>query len=181
MKQLCKPLAALGATALAATPLAAQDFDLDGDDDGDGIGTEEVIAGAVILGGLAAILSGGDDDDYDERYRDRRYGDDYYYDRGYEGQYYNGRYRAEYSRELIERCVYVAENEARRWGPANVTQIEEIDRDGRLLRVEGDIQIAGHYERDGWNDYDYDRGDRGEFECKIDRRGRVVDIDFDGL
>jgi|ETN07SMinimDraft_1059922.scaffolds.fasta_scaffold137068_2 hypothetical protein len=87
----------------------------------------------------------------------------------------------QYSRELIERCVNVAENEARRWGPANVTQIENVDRDGRLLKVEGDIRIAGHYEREGWNDYDYDDGDSGEFECLIDRRGRVVDIEFDGL
>ena len=179
MKPFYIPLAALGAAALAASPLSAQDFDLDGDDDGGDIGTEEVIAGAVILGGLAAIL-GGDDDD-DDRYLDRRYGNDYYYDRRYEGQYYNGQYRAQYSRELIERCINVAENEARRWGPANVTQIEEVERDGRLLRVEGDIRVAGHYERDGWNDYDYEDADNGEFECKIDRRGRVVDIDFDGL
>ena len=170
--------AAIAAVAFFSTPLAAQDFDLDGDDDGDDIGTEEVIAGAVIIGGLAAILGR---DDGDDRYRDRRYGDDYYYDRGYEGRYYDGEYRMEYSRELIERCVNVAENEARRWGPANVTQIEDVDRDGRLLKVEGDIRIAGHYEREGWNDYDYDDGDSGEFECLIDRRGRVVDIEFDGL
>ncbi|MXO86639.1 hypothetical protein GRI38_11445 [Altererythrobacter aurantiacus] len=167
-----KLAAAFAASALAAAPLAAQDYDFDRDDD-DGIGAEEVIAGAVILGGLAAILGGGDDDD--------DYRDDYYYDDRYDGRYYNSEYRGDYTRELIERCVYVAENEARRWGPANVTQIEDVDRDGRYLKVEGDISIAGTYDRRGWNDYDYDEGEEGEFECIIDRRGRVTDIDFDGL
>lgn len=163
--------AALAGATLLAAPVSAQYYDRDDDDDD--IGAGEVIAGAAILGGLAAILSDDDDDDYDR--------DDYYYDRRYDGQYYRGQNRADYTRELIERCVNVAENEARRWGPANVTQIEDVDRDGRYLRVEGDIRIAGNYDRRGWRDYDYDNGEEGEFECTIDRRGRVTDIDFDGL
>ena len=45
-RKIC--LAATGGLALAAVPATAQYYDRDDD----GIGTEEVIAGAVILGGF---------------------------------------------------------------------------------------------------------------------------------
>src|SRR3546814_1628848 len=57
--------------------------------DDDGIGAGEIIAGAVVLGGLAAILaSAGDRNDYRyrDRYRDPRNGYGYDY-----GRYGNGR------------------------------------------------------------------------------------------
>ena len=168
--------ATIAAAALAASPATAQIFGGNDYDSDDGIGTEEVIAGAVILGGLAAILGGDDDDD---RY-DRRY-DDYYYDDRYDGAYYRNN-REGYSRELIERCVYAAENDARRYGQANVTQIEDVDRDGYYVRVEGDIQIARNYARDRYGRAVYDRDvDEGEFSCTIDRRGRVTNIDYDDI
>src|SRR3546814_9780036 len=72
--------------------------------DDDGIGAGEIIAGAVVLGGLAAILaSAGDrrDDRYRDRYRDRRYGHGYDY-----GRYGN-------SRSAVNQCVAAAERSAR--------------------------------------------------------------------
>jgi len=68
--------ATAGAMLMSAAPAAARDRD-----DRDGISAGEVIAGAVVLGGLAAILSSGNNDRYgryDDRYRgrynDARYG-----------------------------------------------------------------------------------------------------------
>lgn len=170
-RKIC--LAATGGLALAAMPASAQDYDRDDDD---GIGAEEVIAGAVILGGLAAILSGGDDDD--DYYRDD---DDYYYDDRYDGRYYRSN-RTGYARELIERCVYAAENDARRYGQADVTGVDEVRRRGRYTRVAGDIRIAQNYARDRYGRATYDREvDNGNFECYVDRRGRVVDVTYSDI
>tara|TARA_B100000678_G_scaffold165590_1_gene138288 strand:- start:3309 stop:3848 length:540 start_codon:yes stop_codon:yes gene_type:complete len=167
-RKIC--LAATGGLALAAVPATAQYYDRDDD----GIGTEEVIAGAVILGGLAAILGGDDDDRYD---RD----DDYYYDDRYDGQYYRSN-RTGYARELVERCVYAAENDARRYGQADVTGIDEVRRNGRYTRVAGDIRIAQTYSRDRYGRANYDREvDNGNFECYVDRRGRVVDVNYSDI
>jgi hypothetical protein len=48
--------ATAGAMLIGATPAPARDRDRDG------IGAGEIIAGAVVLGGLAAILSSSDND-----------------------------------------------------------------------------------------------------------------------
>src|SRR3546814_13105766 len=61
--------ATAGAMLMSAAPAAARDRY-----DRDGISAGEIIAGAVVLGGLAAILSSGDNDRYaryDDRYRGR--------------------------------------------------------------------------------------------------------------
>lgn len=170
-RKIC--LAASGSLALVAVPAAAQYYDRDDDDD---IGAEEVIAGAAILGGLAAILSGNDDrDDY---YRND---DDYYYDNRYDGQYYRSNQQG-YARELIERCVYAAKNDARRYGQADVTKVDTVQRRGRYTRVAGDIRIAQNYTRDRYGRASYDREvDNGNFECYVDRRGRVTDISYSDI
>lgn len=171
IRKIC--LAATGSLALVAVPAAAQYYDRDDDD----VGAEEVIAGAVILGGLAAILSAGDDD-RDDYYRDEN---NYYYDDRYDGQYYRSS-QPGYARELIERCVYAAENDARRYGQADVTAIDEVQRRGRYTRVEGDIRIAQTYSRDSYGRPTYDREvDNGAFECYVDRRGRVTDISYSDI
>src|SRR3546814_9937342 len=64
--------ATAGAMLIGSAPAMARDRY-----DDDGIGAGEIIAGAVVLGGLAVILaSAGDrrDDRCRDRYRDRRYG-----------------------------------------------------------------------------------------------------------
>lgn len=161
--------AAVGAMALAgATPAYADHRDRDG------ISAGDIIAGAVILGGIAAIASAGSRDryrDYDDR---NRYRDSYRY---------GGTPRA-----AVERCVAAVERDARRSGYryADVTQIRDVDNTRYGWRVSGRVQVAGGAGYDRYDRYDsrYDyrprRGDDGRFTCYIER-GRVADIDYDGI
>lgn len=172
--------AALGAMALTgalagATPAQARDRD--------GIDAGDVIAGALIIGGIAAVASAASK----ERYRD-----------GY--RYRENRYGHGNSRAAVERCVRAVERDARRAGYryADVTEIRDVDRERRGWEVTGRLVVD-----DGWNrgyrgqrdDYRYrinydDRRDRygyrnrsfdrGAFTCDI-RRGRIVDIDYRGI
>lgn len=156
--------AAVGAMALAgATPANARDRDRDGIDAGD------VIAGALIIGGIAAIASAASKERYGNGYR-----------------YHENRYGHGNSHRAVERCVRAVERDARRAGFrfAEVTEIRDVDRERRGWEVRGrlvvergyDYGYRGHY-RDRYRDRDYDRG---RFKCEI-RRGRVVSIDYRGV
>ncbi|MGB3167495.1 MAG: hypothetical protein WBA68_12045 [Alteraurantiacibacter sp.] len=200
MKTMSKALAkgtlatvAAGAMALASTaPASAQDRYRDRDDDG--IGAGEIIAGAVILGGLAAILSSRNNDRYDDyRYGDRNYRSNGNYRGNYRG-YNNGYdgYGRNSSRRAVEQCVRAAEQAAQRYtgSRAEVFEIRDIDRERRGYEIEGRIAVRDDYRsRDRRSRYgysDYRRGgrnngwDEGRFQCDY-RNGRVVDIDFDGI
>ena len=154
---------AAGAMALAsATPAMADDRR-----DRDGIGAEEIIAGAVVIGGIAA-LAGAFDGDRD-RWRDGRHWD--------RGRDFRGRdFRRGGPRNAIERCVRAAERQAQRFGGwrfADVTQIRDVDRTRYGFRVEGRMEVQGNY--------NFRRNfDRGRFTCRIEGRGRPR-IDFDGI
>jgi hypothetical protein len=160
-------LGAVAATALTAasiTPAQARDRDRDG------ISAGEVIAGAVVIGGVAALL-GAFDGDRDRGWDDRGFRGDRGWDRGWDrgGFGFNGGPRA-----AVDRCVRAAENQARRFGGyrfADVIDVNDIDRtrDGGF-RVRGRIDVGG-----GWN-----RNDRGRFTCRLDGRGAPL-IDFDGI
>ncbi len=177
--------AAVGAMALAgATPAQARDRD--------GIDAGDVIAGAVILGGIAAVASAvGKKDRYRDsyRYRDRNYRD---YNRGYG---YDDRRRGN-ARYAVQQCVNAVERDARRAGYrfADVTEIRDVDRERRGWEVKGRLVVDGsrgygrynrhynrydRYDRNGRWDRGYDR-DAGRFSCDIER-GRVVDIDYRGI
>ena len=187
--------AAVGAMALAgATPAQARDRD--------GIDAGDVVAGALIIGGIAAIASAASKE---------RYGDGY--------RYRESRYGHGNSRAAVERCVRAVERDARRAGYrfAEVTQIRDVDRERRGWEVTGRLVVDGKRgwgardgyrdgHRDGYRDdyryrigyndrYDDDRGDyrdrdyrdyrhrgadRGSFRCDIER-GRVVSIDYRGI
>jgi hypothetical protein len=176
MKTLKKALVstvAAGAMALStATPAMARDRHDDGIDAGD------VIAGALIIGGIAAVAaaaSNGDRYDRDYRYRDRNY-------RGYRDNYYRS-YGS--PRSAVEYCVRAAEREARRYGYryADVTQIRDVDDRRHGWRVKGRIQVdggRGYYNRGRYDRYDRRGYDTGSFKCDI-RGGRVVDLDFSGV
>ena len=184
MKTITKALVgtvAAGAVAMAsASPAYARDRD--------GIGAGEIIAGALIIGGIAAVAAAAsnDHDDYDRYgYRDRR---------GYDNRYYG----AGNSRDAVEMCVRAAESNASRYsygGRANVTDIRTIDRKRDGYTVKG--RIAVNTNQRGWRNGDprYGRGwngdyrgwnnnlsgyDSGNFTCKI-RYGRVVDLDYSGI
>lgn len=175
---------AAGALALAsATPALARDYH---HHDHDGISAGDVIAGALVIGGIAAIASAANHDN--DRY-DRGYGDG----RGYDGYGYRGD-----PRQAVERCVKTATRQANRYsygGRARVTDIRDIDPDRDGFTIHGRIAVntQGRYWRNG--DGNYGRGwdgdyrgwnnnlrgyDAGSFTCRV-RNGRVMDVDFNGI
>jgi hypothetical protein len=154
-------VAATALTAASATPAMADDFF-----ERDGISAGEIIAGAVVIGGIAA-LAGAFDGDRDRWDRwDDRWDRGNRWDRG--GWGFRGGPRA-----AVDRCVRAAENQARRFGGyrfADVIDVNDIDRTRDGFRVRGRIDVGG-----GWG-----RNDRGRFTCRIDGRGAPW-IDFDGI
>ena len=167
--------ATAGAMLMSAAPAAARDRH-----DRDGISAGEIIAGAVVIGGLAAILSSGDNDRYD-RY-DRRY--DNRYDDRYGGRYDDARYGYGYdynrygnSRSAVSQCVNSVERGSRRYGRTDVTEVTSIDRKRDGYRVKGRVIV-----RDGYGGR-WGRGgsyDKGKFTCEV-RYGRDQDIRFSGI
>ena len=166
--------ASLGAMALAgATPVQARDRH-----DG-GISAGDVIAGAVIIGGIAAIASAASRDRGDYRYRDQR------------GYGYGDRWQAQGNpRSAVERCINAVERDARRAGYrfADVTQIRDVDDTRYGWRVRGNLVVDGQKFRGNYDRYDRndrrgwgnDRSDAGRFDCRIER-GRVDYINYSGV
>jgi len=202
MKTFTKALTgtiAAGAMAIAsATPAYADHRDRDG------ISAGDVIAGALIIGGIAAVASAASKNNRDRDYRG--YPGDYGYDRaGYGGYYGNNGYGRGYDndarwrgnpRQAVEQCVYAAERYASSRGlRADVTDIRQV-RDTRYgFEVKG--RIAVNSQGRGWQrgDGNYGQGwggdyrgwnqsmrgyDSGSFECKYER-GRITDLDIDGI
>lgn len=191
MKTLTKTLigtaATLAVVAGAATPALAQDRGRDR-----GLSTGEVVAGALIIGGIAAVAASAANRDRD--YRDGGY----YYDRDYRDRDYrsgnSGWYdynprnsRRNNADRAVQQCVRAAERQAERWGGgrADVTQIRDVDRERNGFEVRGNIAVRSYNNRNGsWNNYR--RGYRnsgfeeGRFTCDF-RRGQVVDVRFSGL
>lgn len=194
MKTLSKVLVgtvAAGAMAISsATPAFAQHRDRDG------ISAGDIIAGALVIGGIAAVASSAGrnrDRDYDRDYRYDRagYGD---HDRGYGYDRSNDRGSG---RRAVEQCVRTAEREASRYsyGRADVTDVRDIRETRWGWEVRGRIAVnaTGRDWRRGDRNYgsgwggDYrgwdnsHRGyDSGSFKCKFER-GRIVDLDFKGI
>jgi hypothetical protein len=180
---------AAGAMAIsAATPAMARDHR-------GGISTGEVIAGALVLGGIAAVVASSNNNN-DNDYRYDRAG---YDGRGYNGGYgyNNGRGFGGNPRQAIEMCVRTAERQAGRYsyGKADVTDVRDVRQTRWGYEVRGRIAVnaMGHGWRNGDNQYgrgwggDYrgwnsnHRGyDSGSFKCRVER-GRVTDIDFNGV
>ena len=166
MKVLSKTIGATVALAAltigAATPALADR----GRGHDDGISVGDVIAGAVIIGGIAAILGAGDNNDGGYYEGGRGYGyDDRGYNtnrRGHNGNRGNGR-------RAVEQCVAAVEQRA--GGYANVTEIREVDRTRYGLRVKGRLEVQRGYGG---------RPDGGRFSCQIEQ-GRIVALDIDGI
>lgn len=193
MKTMSKALVgtiAAGAMALSsATPAFAEHRDRDGVSAGD------VIAGALIIGGIAAVASAAsnNNDRYDRDYRYDRAG--YGYDRGY-GYRNDNAWRGS-PRRAVEQCVYAAERNAARYsyGRADVTDVRDIRETRYGYEVRGRIAVNsngrdwrrgdGYYGRGwggdyrGWNDNLRGFGS-GSFKCRIER-DRIVDLDYKGI
>jgi hypothetical protein len=181
MKSFTKALVgtvAAGAMAMtAAAPAQAQYRDRDRDR-GDGIDAGDVIAGALIIGGLAAVLGSSGRGRYNDGYV-------------YEGRGYDRYDRAGSSRQAVEQCVYAAERNASRYsrrGGAQVTDIRDINRrrDGYTVKGRIAVDTGNRNWQRGWgNDYrgwnnNYSGYDAGRFTCRVSY-GRVVDLDYSGI
>ena len=187
----------IAAGAMAMVPAAsASASDRYGRDRG--ISAGEIIAGAVVLGGIAAVAASiGGNNRYDDRYyRGGNYG------------YYNGD-----PRNAVEQCVNAARQDAgsRGYGNVAVRQIRSVNDTSYGWKIKGDIAVAGnrgYYNGGGYDDRGYNRnydngyynngryddrynrggyGDRygygqdtGSFTCWIDR-GRVSRMDYSGI
>lgn len=186
MKKLSNALVgtvAAGAMALsAATPAAARD------NRGD-IGAGEVIAGALIIGGIAAVAAASSKDRNDYGYGRGR---DYGYDRaGYR------RIGRDNPRGAVEQCVRAAERDAGRYshGGADVTDVRSVRETRSGYEVRG--RIAVNSMGRGWRkgDSNYGRGwngdyrgwnssmrgyDSGTFRCKVEF-GRIAKLDYNGI
>ena len=185
MKFMTKSLLGAGAAAAALVSIAAPAQARDRyDRNRDGISAGEIIAGAVVLGGLAAVLSAGNND----RYYD---GGNYDYNRN---GYYNN--RAGNSRAAVNQCINTVERWANGYSRSDVTQIRNIERTRYGYRVTGNVVVQdGQRGRDygyGYGNDRYGQGDRydrnaygrgydkGRFTCFVEQ-GRVVDVNYKGL
>jgi hypothetical protein len=170
-------VAASAAMMVAATPADARDRY--GYRDRDGIDAGDVIAGALIIGGIAAIASAGSRDRYGYgRSYDRRY------DRGSFGGgdygYYNNGYG---SRSAVDQCVRAARQDASRYGWARVTDVSSIERirGGYVVRGRLVVETRGRgYDRGYYYDRYDDGYDKGRFSC-VTRYGGVEGVRLAGL
>ncbi len=195
MKTITKALVgtvAAGAMVMgSATPAFAQSRDRRGND---GIDAGDIIAGALIIGGIAAVAAATSGNNRNRGYNDgyvyegSGYNNGRYDDRYNNGQYYNN---AGDSRQAVEQCVYAAERNANRYsygGNSQVTDIRQIDRKRDGYTVKGRIAVNtrnANWQRGWGNDYrgynNSQRGyDAGNFTCKV-RYGQVVDLDYSGI
>ena len=176
---------AVAAGAMAMVPLTAASAQSRYYHHDRGISAGEIIAGAVVLGGIAAVAASiGNNNRNDSRYyRNGNYG------------YYNGD-----PRTAVEQCVNAARQDAGRRGFGNVTvrQIRNVNDTNYGWKVRGDIAVdsnRGYYNRGGYDDRNYGRNDNtgyynngrygyaqdtGSFTCWIDR-GRVSRMDYSGI
>lgn len=163
-------VAATALTAASATPAMADDYR-----DRGGVGAGEIIAGAVVIGGIAA-LAGAFDGDRQRYGRGDRYDRGNRYDRG--ERYARGGYGfAGGPHAAVDRCVRAAENQARRFGGyryADVIDVRDIDRTRNGFQVKGRIAVAGSPRWGGR------RSDRGKFTCRIDGRGAPL-VSYNGV
>jgi hypothetical protein len=160
----------------------------------DGIDAGDVIAGALIIGGIAAVASAASSssrDRYSDRYRDRNRDWGNVRDDDRDG-YYNNGYS---SRSAVEQCVQAARSEANRYGGwARVTDVTRIDRVRGGYEIRGRLVVEDRGDRNRnwsncWDRNDrygsrYDRYgdgyDKGRFSC-VTRSGRVADVNLSGL
>lgn len=174
---------AVGAMALASASPASAQHRRDRDNKVD---AGDVIAGALIIGGIAAVLSSGKNnrranDGYSYRDRNYRNTGDRYNNRRNNNRYASNNRRGE--QRAIDKCIRAAERDLSRYSRgsrAEVIQIRDVDRKNHGFKVKGRIAVEegrrnnryGSRRNNGW--------DEGKFTCDV-RRGRVVDVNFRGI
>lgn len=186
MKFLFQTALVSAATAVlvsAAVPAQAHDDRYRGRD---GIDAGDVIAGALVIGGIAAIASAGSRQGWNHDHYDGRDHDNRRYDDGDYGYFQNG-YG---SRPAVDQCVRAAEREASRYGRARITDVTSIYRIRGGYEVRGRLVVEDRYYQGGdydrWDRYGYrnDRYrndyDKGRFSC-VTRFGSVENVRVAGL
>lgn len=176
--------AAATAMAVSATPAMAK-----GGHHKNKVSAGEVIAGAVVLGGLAAILTSGKKDRHSNNY-DRGYRGDHnvQYNRG--DRYNHGQYGRISERKAIKKCVRTAERRAgRQYGWANVTDVRKVKQTRYGYKIKGRIVVKdqaynnrGRYQQNRYGNGRYHQAnqDQGKFTCYIEGRGKPQ-VNFKGL
>ena len=157
----------------------------------------QVIAGAAVIGGIAAIAGaiGRNNNRYDNRYYRGGYNNGYPgynsgypgYNTGYPGYnngvpgYYNG--NAGYGRDpngAIQQCASAATSDARSrgFGNAQVAQIRDVNNTSYGFKIRGLLMVDGSgYGYGGYGGYGRDSG---SFTCWVDR-GQVTRMDYSGI
>jgi hypothetical protein len=153
-------LALAASASMIASPALARDRWHHGRHHGDGIDGGDVLAGVLILGGIAAIASAASKSDRDREYREP-----------YPAPYPDERpeYRPEYAPRApspdyvgggidnaVDMCVGQVE-----LGSENVASVDNAARTGDGWRISGQL------------------GSGGGFSCWIDNDGRIRNVDLD--
>ncbi len=179
-KALLGTIAAGAMVASSATPALADHRD------NRGVSVGDIIAGALIIGGIAAVASasGRNNRGYNNGYGDNYGYDNDGYNNGYNnGGYNNGGYNRGYDRDAqwrgnprqaVEQCVNAAERYASSRGMrADVTDIREVKDTRYGFQVKGRIAVQGQGR--GWNrgnyngDSRYGQGWGGDYRGYNDR------------
>ncbi len=141
-----------------------------------GISAGEIIAGALIIGGIAAVVSASNGNN--RGYDDGNYG----YNNGNYGSNYGNSYgrNSGYGgnpRQAVEQCINAAERYASSRGiRANVTDIREVKDTRYGYQVRGNISVQGGGNR-GWqsggynNSYGQNYGNQGWNNRGYENRG----------
>lgn len=125
-----------------------------------GVDAGDVLAGVLIIGGIAAVASAASKADRDRRDRDYRYRDRDYRDRDYRYRERRGDSRYQVGRGIdnaVNMCVSHIERDVR------VETVDSVDRTGEGWRVTGSLY----------------NGER--FNCRVGEDGRIDDVDFGGF
>ena len=157
-------LAVAAVFSLVASPAAAQNWggDWGGGDWGhhrNRVDAGDVLAGILIIGGIAAIASAASKNKRDRRGDDRRYPGDY--PRDGSGSYGNDNDQQWQQNGGVDSAVNRCTNEISR-GSDRGTTVESINRDGDGWRVQGRT------------------GAGGAFTCSVDGNGRIRNVQVDG-
>ena len=171
-KALLGTIAAGAMVASSATPALADHRD----GRRDSVSAGDIIAGALIIGGIAAIATASSRNNRDNRGYDQNYGynNGGYNNSGYDnggynnGGYNNGSYGNGYDRDAryrgnprqaVEQCISAAERYARSRGlRADVTDIREVKDTRYGFQVKGRIAVQGN--GNGWNQGNYNGDSR---------------------
>ncbi len=153
--------AAAAAISLAASPVAAKDR-WHGHRGG-GIDAGDVLAGVLIIGGIAAIAGAASKSN-----RDRDYREDSRYPEPYRGSYPQERYEdrgnygdpgRSYNGGGIDNAVNMCTDQVER-GRERVASVDNASRTGQGWQISGQLEQGGG------------------FSCEIDNDGRIRDIDI---